>query len=176
MACTLFYNRYVFSTATCIGPIHSWLTTVMSKRHMRVVMEVTVDCGVPQGTVLGPLRFLYHINDLPDCVSSQVRLIADDCLLYRTIKNHQDHIKLQEGLTYLESWASTWGCVLMPRSVTSFSVKSSSSFLYSLNGHILQQVQSNPYLRLTFSDDLKWNIHITSRRKSHTLLASCVAI
>jgi hypothetical protein len=30
--------------------------------------------------------FLCHINDLPDSVTSSVRLFVDDCLLYRTIK------------------------------------------------------------------------------------------
>ena len=40
--------------------------------------------GVPQGTVLDPLLFLLHINDL-SVVSSKVRLFADDCLIYRNI-------------------------------------------------------------------------------------------
>jgi hypothetical protein len=41
--------------------------------------------------ILGPLLFLCHINDLPDAVKSQVRLFADDCLLYRPINSQKDH-------------------------------------------------------------------------------------
>ena len=37
--------------------------------------------GVPQGTVLAPLPFLCYINNLPENVSSKVRLYADDCIV-----------------------------------------------------------------------------------------------
>ena len=66
---------------------------------MKVVIDgeesesVTVDSGVPQGMVLSPLLFLYHISYLPDAVKSTVRLIADDCLLYNPIKNMEDHLQ-----------------------------------------------------------------------------------
>ena len=37
--------------------------------------------GVPQGTVLGPLFFSVHINDITAHIESEIRLFADDCLL-----------------------------------------------------------------------------------------------
>ena len=59
--------------------------------------------GVPQGTLLGHLLFLLHINDLPSVVSSNVRLFADDCLIFRNIKNKQVQMKLQEDLNLFEN-------------------------------------------------------------------------
>ena len=70
---------------------------------------VTVDSGVPQGPILGPILFLLHINDLPSVISSKVRLFTDDCLVYREIKNKQDQIVLQEDLNLLKNWGSKWG-------------------------------------------------------------------
>ena len=37
--------------------------------------------------------------------------------------------------------------------------------MYTLDGHILQQVQNNPYLGLQISEDLKWTTHITNVAK-----------
>ena len=68
------------------GNTLKWLSSFLKDRTMNVVVEgeesksVKVESGAPQGTVLGPLMFSCHINDLPDSVQSQVRLFADDCL------------------------------------------------------------------------------------------------
>ena len=69
--------------------------------------EDTVETGVPQGTVLGSILFLYHINDLPNAVFSKVRLFADDCLLYREINNENDQKTLQKDLQNLENGLQT---------------------------------------------------------------------
>ena len=108
------------------GIINAWLCDFLTYRKMREVIDgeeseaVPVDSGVPQGTVLGPLLFLCHINDLPDAVKPTVRLFADVCLLYRQVKSTEDHISLQQDLQNLETWAKTWGMrVSMPRNATS---------------------------------------------------------
>ena len=45
-----------------------------------------IDVGLPQGSVLVPLLFLIHINDLHNNTSSTVLNFADDTLLYTTFQ------------------------------------------------------------------------------------------
>ena len=129
---------------------------------------IRVDSGVPQGTVLEPLLFLCHINDLPERVKSQVRLFADDCLLYREINSPTDHHILQNDLKELERWATDWGmnfnakkCYILPINRKD----RSKNYFYQLNNTILQHVDQNPYLGLQFSGDLTWTPHITKIAK-----------
>ena len=51
--------------------------------------------GVPQGTVLSPLLFSLHINDITADIESEIRLFADDCVCYCEIKDKEDTLKLQ---------------------------------------------------------------------------------
>lgn len=65
--------------------------------------------GVPQGTLLGPLLFLLHINDCPHKVLSTVCMFADDCLLYRPILDISDQINLQKDMDAPIKWSALWG-------------------------------------------------------------------
>ena len=64
--------------------------------------------GVPQGTVLGPLVFLLYINDIADDLHSEIRLFADDCILYNIVKSTADCGKLQQDIDQLYRWGNKW--------------------------------------------------------------------
>ena len=65
---------------------------------------VSVKSGVPQRSVLGPLLFLIFINDLADDTTSTVRLFADDCVMYKSVKSIHDCQELQQDLIQLQAW------------------------------------------------------------------------
>ena len=96
------------------GNILSWIEDFLSARTQEVIIEGSkstpspVSSGVPQGTVLGPLLFLAYINDMPECVRSEIKLFADDSLLYRRIQNNADCCQLQEDLDKLQEWEQKW--------------------------------------------------------------------
>jgi len=153
------------------GTLHKWIAAFLKNRQQRVVVDgahskwIHVDSGVPQGTVLGPLLFLSHINDLPSVVQSKCRLFADDCLLYREITSQDDSIALQEDLTHLVQWATTWGmhfnatkCQVLRLSRSKQPIEK----FYTIQGHILEQVQSTKYLGVNINENLTWDTHIDS--------------
>ena len=96
------------------GRTHAWISAFLKNRSQFVVVNgahscsVPVTSGVPQGSVLGPTLFLLFINDIVDTPNSQLRLFADETVLYRAIKSPTDHQVLQEDLLNLTDWASRW--------------------------------------------------------------------
>ena len=127
-----------------------------------------------QGTVLGPLMFLIHINDISEQVSSPFCLFADDCLPYRVIHTKTDAQQLQSDLDCLSRWAKIWQmsfnitkCIVMKCS-KSLSII---SFNYSLNGHVLDTKTEHTYLGIILHNSMSWASHINSivNKASRTL-------
>ena len=67
-----------------------------------------VTSGIPQGSILGPILFVLFINDLPDCVSSDSLLFADDTKIFSEITCDHDSLQLQNDLNSLQSWSDKW--------------------------------------------------------------------
>ena len=146
------------------SPVHTCITNFLTSRKIRVVLEgeeleeVAVDSGVPQGTVLGPLLFLWHINGLPETVKSTVRL----CRRLLTLPGNpllRGPPLTSGGSTQAgKKWAEVWGMMFNAQKCYIFPTKARS---YNLGGIILKQVQQSPYLGVHISADLKWTTHIS---------------
>ena len=119
--------------------------------------------GVLQGSVLGPVLFLVFINDLPLQVSSQCRLFADDCIVYREVGCLPDCDKLQKDLTSLAEWELKWGMSFHPEKCSILRVHRKMSplhFDYSLKGHTLAAETSSKYLGVSITSKLTWSDHV----------------
>jgi hypothetical protein len=115
-----------------IGKSVRWIQNWLANRKQSVVIDgstsdaVSVDSGVPQGSVLGPGLFLYYINDLQSRLTSTVRLFADDTIAYLTISNNNDAETLQKDLDKLGHWEYEWCMKFHPDKCT---VKYACSFI-----------------------------------------------
>ena len=97
------------------GNLLETLTLTLKDRKQRVVLNgqnsswANVEAGVPQGSILGPLLFLIYINDLPDNLSTNVKLFADDTSLFSVVHDiTTSSCDLNYDLNRVREWAFQW--------------------------------------------------------------------
>ena len=90
------------------GQLWQWFQAYLSSRSQCVVINdvhsdtLPVTSGVPQGSILGPLLFLFFINDIPTFIQSiSVSLYADDTKCYYPLVHVSDSLILQHDLESL---------------------------------------------------------------------------
>jgi hypothetical protein len=147
-----------------------WIKSFLTGRTQTVIIDgeestaVPVTSGVPQGSVLGPILFLVFIDDMPLYTKhSQVRLFADDTIVYLTVTAIDDCEKLQEDLKSLEKWEKEWQMEFHPDKCNVLRITRKNTkiiFPYTLHSHVLAEVTSAKYLGVTISDDMTWSNHI----------------
>ena len=112
------------------------------------------------------ILFLAYINDLHESITnSNVRLFADDCVLYRDITDRNDTNLLQQDLDALGRWEANWlmafnvdKCFVMHATHSKHKIQHQ----YTLHNQTLTPVKHSKYLGVTLSDDLTWRTHISN--------------
>ena len=150
----------------------AWLKNFLSNRTQCVVLDgkqcqpVAVTSGVPQGTVLAPLLFLCFINDLPEKITSKIRLYTDDVLLYSTINSVKDCYTLQEDLNILNKWSQTWKMTFNTNKCEFLRItKKLNPILmqYYIQNDVIKEVKHAKYLGVIIDHHLSWNITLLAR-------------
>ena len=124
----------------------------------------SINAGVPQGSILGPLLFLLFINDIVDVVSNSMKLFADDASLYCIVDDQNETAEsLNSDLNSLSTWASDW-CVNFNASKTKpmlFTRKPDVNIpsLY-MNDDVLEDVLKHKHLGIHFCPNGNWKDHI----------------
>ena len=127
-----------------------------------------VSIGVPQGSILGPLLFILHVNDLPEAVSEcSILMYADDTVLFCSSSQASTiEMKLNEELFKIERWLFSNSLFINVKKTeamlfgTAARLASTDSFNIHIHGKQLERVHEFTYLGVVFDERLSWGSHV----------------
>ena len=150
------------------GSLLKLFENYLHNRKQRVVLNgsysdySSIESGVPQGSVLGPLLFLVYINDLESNIKSNIKFFADDPVTSANDLNHD--------LDMIYQWAYQWKMEFNPDPTKQetediFSCKKNSVNHPPLifNGDVVVKVNEQKHLGLTLEPGLSFEKHLSEK-------------
>ena len=158
-----------FSNSAC-----RLLSSFLQNREQRTKVNnilsdtYTLQQGVPQGTILGPLLFLLYINDLPDILDINSILYADDTTLYKSHTSLTEcKASLEQNLQRIVTYFKTKKLKLnvAKTKLVIFSKKSLNSnktLQITIDGQQINSQDGTKFLRVMLHHNLDFQDHINT--------------
>ena len=150
----------------------NWFRSYLSDRKQQTFIDgvqsdfCNITCGIPQGSILGPLLFTIYINDLPSCnLFSKPRMYADDTTLTTSAEDPcvLEH-KMNYDMNLIQSWLSANKLTLNVKKTKYMLIGSqfklsqiNSDFTVKVNNTPLERVIKQKFLGVQIDESL--NLH-----------------
>ena len=155
------------------GNVNNLIQSYLSNRRQFVSIDGTnsstlnIDCGVPQGSSLGPLLFLIYINDFRFCLNkTETGHFADDTyILYGSKKLKTLEITINTELKLVTNWLRLNKLSLNAKKTELVIFRSkrkpmNREISIKLNGYKLTPSDNVKYLGMFLDKHLSWDFHI----------------
>ena len=149
------------------GSLLSWFTDYLSSHEQCVVVNGTSSswqfCHFqsPQGSALGPILFIFYINNLPKWLRfSRIAMFADNTKCYKHYLSICSHLK--SDLSTISNWASVNELSFQPKKYKNLGISCkcfSTEGANSINDVQLKTVYSIHDLDIYISKNLHWLYH-----------------
>ena len=153
------------------GIVNDWLKSYLDGRKQFVLLDdiksslLTVLCGVPQGSILGPKLFILYINDIVNVLSIlNMILFADDTNAFCSGSNLNELAKRVSGeLDKLKDWFDVNKLSLNVSKINFMLFRNRNTVtdikIYIKN-HIIDRAAVTKFLRILIDEGLNWKEHI----------------
>ncbi len=129
-----------------------------------------IRCGVPQGSILGPLLFLIYVNDMWRAVpNSAIKLFADDTNMFLSGENLKSlYESTNKELEKLAKWVFTnklsinyeKTCYTIFKPGGKGASNDANDMTIKIRGIVISGVHTCKYLGMVLDDQLLWKLHI----------------
>lgn len=138
-------------------------------KHRGVISSIqSINSGVPQGSVLGPILYIMYTYDIPLSSNTTTATFADDTAI---MASHEDPYiasqRIQTHLNKLETWLHIWRIKVNETKSThiTFTNRTRNCPPVKLNDCQLPHVEDIKYLGMHLDRRLTWKKHIWTKRK-----------